>query len=328
MSFSYAQLSVGGNNDENTVKKAQKLLNQQLGADLAVDGIYGPKTYAAVKQYQKANQLQPDGILGAKTWASLLGQEGLPETDLSQEGWTAKQQYLALKNNPPAEFAFSGQELLQQAQQAYLNRTPFAYDPGADPVYQQYRDSYLQAGRLAMEDTIGKAAALTGGYGNSYAQTAGQQTYQGYLQQLTDILPELYDLAYNKYRQRGEELKDRYDLLQAQRKDAYSQYRDGVDRYDDQLSQLYRQYQDALDRYDRQQTEQYRQQQDGLDRYDQQQAEQYRQQQDELDRQEAYGKQLIQLIEKGYIPTDDELAAAGMSRRQADLLAKNALEKD
>ena len=46
-----------------------------------------------------------------------------------------------------------------------------------------------------MEDTLGKAAALTGGYASSYAQSAGQQAYNGYLQELAALVPELRQAA-------------------------------------------------------------------------------------------------------------------------------------
>jgi N-acetyl-anhydromuramyl-L-alanine amidase AmpD len=53
------------------VKRLQLLLNQH-GADLAVDGDFGPKTDAAVRAFQKANGLTVDGIVGPKTWVALL----------------------------------------------------------------------------------------------------------------------------------------------------------------------------------------------------------------------------------------------------------------
>ena len=57
------------------------------------------------------------------------------------------------------------------------NRKAFSYELGADPMYRQYREQYQSAGRLAMENTMCAAAALTGGYGSSYSQQAGQQSY-------------------------------------------------------------------------------------------------------------------------------------------------------
>ncbi|MCZ2155977.1 MAG: peptidoglycan-binding protein, partial [Bryobacterales bacterium] len=39
---------------------------------LVVDGIFGVKTLARVKEFQSANTLVMDGIVGAKTWDALL----------------------------------------------------------------------------------------------------------------------------------------------------------------------------------------------------------------------------------------------------------------
>ena len=61
------------------------------------------------------------------------------------------------------------QYLWDEALQAYLNREDFQYDVNADALYQQYKDRYVELGKDAMEDTMGQAAALTGGYGSSYA---------------------------------------------------------------------------------------------------------------------------------------------------------------
>ena len=61
------------------------------------------------------------------------------------------------------------QYLRDEALQAYLNREDFQYDVDADALYQQYKDRYVELGKTAMQDTMGKAVALTGGYGSSYA---------------------------------------------------------------------------------------------------------------------------------------------------------------
>ena len=76
-----------------------------------------------------------------------------------------------------------------------MGRQDFSYDLNADMLYQQYKDQYQLMGKQAMQDTMGQAAALTGGFGNSYAATAGNQAYQGNLQQLNNKIPELYALA-------------------------------------------------------------------------------------------------------------------------------------
>lgn len=85
---------------------------------------------------------------------------------------------------------------------------------------------------------MGQAAALTGGYGNSYAQTVGQQTYQGYLQGLNDKVPELYQLALGKYQMEGDELMNKYGLLADQEQRDYGRYRDTVADFQNDLNML------------------------------------------------------------------------------------------
>ena len=58
-----------------------------------------------------------------------------------------------------------------------MEKKNFSYDADKDKLFSQYKNSYEKSGRTAMRDTMGNAASLTGGYGNSYAVTAGQQAY-------------------------------------------------------------------------------------------------------------------------------------------------------
>lgn len=123
-----------------------------------------------------------------------------------------------------------------------LNRKDFSYDVNGDALYQQYKDRYVNQGKLAMMDTMGQAAALTGGYGNSYAQTVGQQAYQGYLQGLNDVVPELYQLALEQYNQKGQNLYDQYSLLGNQEQQAYGRYQDAMNAWNTERSWLSDQY--------------------------------------------------------------------------------------
>lgn len=101
----------------------------------------------------------------------------------------------------------------------YMGRKPFSYDYTNDPVYKAYEQSYTNKGKLAMEDTIAQSAALTGGYGNTYGHVAGQQVYDDYMQGLSDIIPDLYNDAYSKYKAEGDTLYNQYALA-ADRADA------------------------------------------------------------------------------------------------------------
>ena len=105
-------------------------------------------------------------------------------------------------------------------------------------MYQQMVDRYVQQGKQAMMDTMGQAAVLTGGYGNSYAQTAGQQTYQGYLQGANDMMPQFYQMALDRYQNEGDQLLNQYNLLANQEDRAYSRYNDQLNRYLAELDRL------------------------------------------------------------------------------------------
>lgn len=123
-------------------------------------------------------------------------------------------------------FNYSNQDAYQKAMDAILNRKEFSYDLNGDALYQQYKNMYSALGKQAMTDTMGKAAALTGGYGNSYAATAGNQAYLGYMQQLGAIVPELYNLALSAYNAEGDRLNNNFNLLSTDRNTQYGEWSD------------------------------------------------------------------------------------------------------
>lgn len=249
----YNQISYGSTGSD--VTELQKLLNQN-GYSLDVDGIFGSKTQAAVKDYQEKNSLTVDGIVGVNTWGALTKASTSTATD-TQTTTTAfeygaytpsdtvaqaealLQQQLA---NKPGEYQSQWQSQLNDVINKILNREKFSYDLNGDALYQQYKDQYTTQGKMAMMDTMGQAAALTGGYGNSYAQSVGQQTYQGYLQQLNDKVPELYQLALNQYNQESSDLYNQSSLLATMEDQDYGRYRDQVSDYYTELDRLYSQY--------------------------------------------------------------------------------------
>jgi hypothetical protein len=98
-----------------------------------------------------------------------------------------------------------------------------------------------------MMDTMGQAAALTGGYGNSYASTAGNQAYQAYLQKLNDVVPDLYKLALDKYNQEGQDMKDLYGMYANEYGREYGEYRDQVGDWQDQADRLQNAYYNERD---------------------------------------------------------------------------------
>ena len=180
-----------------------------------------------------------------------------------------------------------------------VNREKFSYDAASDPLWNQYINQYTTKGKLAMMDTMGEAAALTGGYGSSYGQMVGQQTYQGYLQEANQNLPQFYQMALDAYTREGDTLNQQYAMLGDLRDTEYSRYMDALNQHWNEVN-----YQQGLadTAYER-----------GYSDYLASQEMGYGRQQD------AYNK-LTDLIAAGYSPTDDELTAAGMTRAQANAL--------
>ena len=157
------------------------------------------------------------------------------ESDTVKQAKGLLQEHMA---NKPGEYSSQWQAQLNDTLNKILNREEFSYDLNGDVLYQQYKDQFATQGKQAMMDTIGQAAAMTGGYGNSYAQTVGQQTYQGYLQELNDKVPELYQIALNQYNQEGQDLKDQAILLGQQDEKDYGRYRDSVSDFYTNLDYL------------------------------------------------------------------------------------------
>lgn len=181
-----------------------------------------------------------------------------------------------------------------------MNRGEFTFDLNKDKLYQQYRDLYAQMGRGAMEDTMGQAAALTGGYGSTYSQNAGQQAYNSYLQKLNEVVPELYNAAYNRYNQEGQNLMNLYTMARSNADSAYE--RD----YNQWYNRLQLERSDEDTTYNRQQTEENR-------RLTQEETDYER-------KQNAWSRLSSLITTTGYQPSDEELAAAGMSANEAAYL--------
>lgn len=94
-----------------------------------------------------------------------------------------------------------------------MNREKFTYDVDADPLFQQALASAMSSGKQAMQDTIGQASALTGGYGSSYATSAGNQAYNSFIEDAYDNLPQYYQMALEAYQMEGDEMYRQFGML-------------------------------------------------------------------------------------------------------------------
>lgn len=146
-------------------------------------------------------------------------------TNLNNTNWFYTDTLDALRTPseaPQYEDKYGGQ--VDKMLSAMQNRGEFSYDHNSDPVYQAYRQQYLREGQRAAEDTMGQAAAMTGGRPSSYAVAAAQQQQNYYNSQLNDKIPELYNQAYNRYMQEFQNQAQMTQMLQNQQQYDYNRF--------------------------------------------------------------------------------------------------------
>lgn len=118
-------------------------------------------------------------------------------------------------------------DLLQQ----YVNREKFSYDYKNDPLYANYRKQYQREGQRATQDALAEAAAASGGIPSSYAASAAAQAQNYYASQIADKIPELEQLAYQKYLDDASLQQSKISALQGQEQLDYAKYIDALGQY-------------------------------------------------------------------------------------------------
>lgn len=290
----------------NDVKALQNALSKQ-GYQAGSSGVYDDQTLEAVKRYQQKTGQTVSGNADDATLRSLYGTpsakyEGgyIPGAHVN----SAEQYLKTLQSQKPGDYSGKYTRQAEALLGQIISRKPFSYDANSDPLYQIYRDRYIMGGQRAMENAMGQAAQLTGGYGNTYAQTVGQQQYQQYMEGLNDKVPELAQQAHARYQGEGDRLRQSYQLLQSADDAAYGRWADGYNRWNNETQQAQSAYESAYDR--------------DYSRYNDQRN--YDQQQSHSARQYAY-QTAMSVIQTGNVPTDELLRAAGISRADAELMA-------
>lgn len=167
--------------------------------------------------------------------------------EASREVAQAQEAVQAHQQTRPGAYESSYGGALKETLDKILNQQDFQYRLDGDALYRRYRDQAVRDGQRAMSDTMGQAAALTGGYGNSYAQAVGQQAYARQMEGLADRIPELYSLAMEQYKLRAQGLKDRYGILSDADQTQYGRYADSLAAWQEEADRLQRQYESARD---------------------------------------------------------------------------------
>lgn len=190
------------------VREVQTLLKDK-GYELEADGVYGPITEKAVRDYQTKNSLAVDGVAGDETIGSLRAKTSdasqiAPSTaptsnnvNVSDTQTAAKDKLSVLQKG----YSDPLDETIDTLYDKVLNQKEFKYDPYADPTYNRYAETYKKNAALMSEDAMAQAAALTGGYGSSYGQAVASQAYNAQMSELNDIIPELRQNAYAEWQE-------------------------------------------------------------------------------------------------------------------------------
>lgn len=207
-----------------------------------------------VQQYQTA--LQQAQQQGAQTNNNQTKLAAAPVMQVGGKTYTSR-------------FGDALDNILQQIQ----TKQDFKYDFNGDELFKYYADLYSKEGKKASMDAIGQASALTGGYGNSWAEQVGQQTYDDYLTKLYEKGDQFRDRAYQKYQDERSELYNQYGTLANQENAEYSRWFDTA-----------------------------------------------------TNEQKYAAEYCMQILANGNMPSDEMLAAAGISKGDAESMRAQAVE--
>lgn len=166
-----------------------------------------------------------------------------------------EEELLEQEQKQTGSYAQMRDELLE----GLLNAEPFAFDLNADALYRQYRDAYTRQGLAGARNAYAGAAALTGGYANSYAESVSAQTYNSYMDMLNERGTEIYDAAYKRHTDANSDRlalirllngldSEEYDRLQDEKKAQKEAEQTAYDRLQDEKEQ---QRKDEKEQYDR-----------------------------------------------------------------------------
>ena len=151
---------------------------------------------------------------------------------------------LAAAETPYAAYESKYGGLIDEAAKRILSGEKFSYDVAADPVYASMRESAERERRRAIKNAAASAAALTGGYGNSYGVTSGEEAAAKIYDSLNGVIPSLLDAAYKRWQgERNAEL-ERLNVLMSLEDSDYGRYRDSVGDAKDERDYLYGKYTD------------------------------------------------------------------------------------
>ena len=216
------------------------------------------------------------------------------------------------------------QETLDELLGKVENYGPFTWSKEEDPAYSAYAKQYRREGQRATADAMAQAAALTGGQVSTAAATAASQAGDYYAGQLADVIPQLYENAYQRYLSDYSLLADQLGQVQQAEQLDYAKYLDELGQYNadrnlsyDQWLQGYNMLSGNLSAFQGQDQTEYGRLLDQIE---------YNMQQDALereaaaDRQNLYQAQVDAILSAGGTPSDALVGPSGYSDEYVNAL--------
>lgn len=206
-----------------------------------------------------------------------------------------------------------------------VNRQPYLYNLETDPVWAAYKKQYAREGQRATADTLAQVSAMTGGMPSSYAVTAAQQAGDYYNAQMTDMIPQLYQQAYERYLNEYTMKQNDLSAVQSMEQMDYGKYQDQLSQYNTDRNLAYSQWQDQYNMLSNNLSAMQTQDQIDYGRFgddlswDQQNFQNYQAQQ-EAGRSSA-AAQVEAILAAGGVPSADLVAASGLSQEYIDVMA-------
>ncbi len=116
----------------------------------------------------------------------------------------------------------------EELKNALLSQEEFTYDHKNDPAYLELERAYTKGAQRAMDDTLGKISARTGGIASSYAGQVAQETYNDHMDDLSDKVTALREAAYQKHLTEKEQKRSDLNTLLALESNHRNNYTDDV----------------------------------------------------------------------------------------------------
>lgn len=184
--------------DLDTAKKYPEFGYSILGLKQDIHKATTPE--AKLLANEAANQLRSSygGYTGGKYGADYISDGKIPnQIDSVLDQINGFGSFTFDQERPTYENQYAKQQ--QALLDAIINRPDFSWSKEEDPQWSSYKKSYLREGDRATANALGQAAAASGGRPSTAAVTAATQAGDYYATQLNDIIPTLYQQAYDQY---------------------------------------------------------------------------------------------------------------------------------